>query len=476
MQKDARFADWNLYIDSQIFSNEHTLSEVEEKLLAEFANITSGYNEIFKNCYGADIQYNDALDSNGKAYHLNSGNIYGFGKSPDRTLRANVSKSVREAYAKYSNLMTQNFIFYIKTKVAFCKLQKYNSVLDSTLNVYKVDTKVYDNIIKYSRENLDLPVSYFQIKKKLLGLDEMFNYDMNAPIEKKTRSYTFEEGVEIIKKAMSVLGQEYVDLIERAVKERWIDVYPRDKKRSGGYTWGTYSRTYIILLNWTGNINDIFTLAHELGHAIQHYYTNSAQKMQNIDQPIFMAETYSTFNELVLADYFLNNSNDSNEKFFVLHYLVGDILDTVFTQANMSMFEDFCYKTIENNGSLSTEILKQKWYECTQKHYESVVNFSQSNGLSWQNIWHFYNKSYYVWQYALAFMISSCFFENLKENKEAAIKSYFTLLKGTDKYYPTEFLQSLGVDINSDEFYIKSFKGFRELFEQLAELSKDYKA
>lgn len=475
LKQKTEFKDWKLYIDRIILENEHTLSETEEKLLAEVSKFTAGYKLVNQNCYFADIKYKDALDSKGESHHLNSGNISSFNSSPDRELRKNVAESSKEAYLNYGNLMTQNFIYYLTTVATLQKIRKYNSVLESYLDAYKIDKKVYENVINFAQENNDLRKQYYAIKKKVLNLDEMYTYDLHAPLEKSTRKYTFEEGVEIVKKALSILGQDYVNLIDRAIKERWIDVYPRDNKRSGGYSWGTYSCTHIILLNWTGEIRDVFTLAHELGHAIQHYYTNSNQQMQNSDFPIFIAETASTFNEIILGDYLLKNSTNEDEKFIVMNTLVSEMIGTVFTQANMSKFEDFCYKTIESGGNLSKEILQEKWTEYTHKPLEGVVNLSSNNSLSWQNIWHFYNASYYVWQYALAYMISSFFANNVLNGKENALENYFAFLKWTNQYYPAEFLQTLGVDINNEEFYKENFKNYRKMCENFAELAKNYK-
>ena len=318
LKKDKDFKEWKLYFDSIIFENEHTLTETEEKLLAEISKFSNGYKTINQMCYGADIKYADALDSKGETHHLNSGNISSFSSNPDRTLRKNVSESSKEAYKNYGNLMAQNFIYYLKMVTTLSKVRKHDSVLEEYLSSFKIDKRVYENVIKYAQKNLDIQHDYYVIKKKLLNLDTMYNYDTNAPLKKEARKYTFEDGVEIVKSAMSVLGNEYVDLIDRAVRERWIDVYPRDNKRSGGYTWGTYSYTYIILLNWTGEMRDLFTLAHELGHAIQHYITEQNQKIQNSDFPIFIAETASTFNEVILGEYLLNNTINKNEKFDIL--------------------------------------------------------------------------------------------------------------------------------------------------------------
>lgn len=475
LKQDSRFTEWKLYIDSIILNKKHTLSETEEKMLAEISKFTNGYKVINQNCYFADIKYKDAIDSKGQIHKLNSGNISSFSSNPDRVLRKNVSENSNEAYQNYGNLMTQNFIYYLTTVSTLSKIRKYNSVLESYLEPYKIDKKVYDNVINFTIENLDIQADYYSIKKKLLNLDEMYNYDLNAPIEKTTRKYTFEEGVEIVKKALSILGQDYVNLIDRAIQERWLDVYPRENKRSGGYCWGTYSYTYIVLLNWTGELNDVFTLAHELGHAIQHYFTEKHQKIQNSDFPIFIAETASTFNEIILGNYLLNNCKNNDEKLSILNTMAFEMISTVFTQVNFSRFEDFCYKSIESGEPLSKEILQNKWIECTQKHLEKVVTYPNKSPLGWQNIWHFYNASYYVWQYALAYMISSYFANNVLENTKNALENYFNFLKSTSEYYPAEFLKTLGVDINSKEFYKTNFKNFRNLIEKFKTFANNYK-
>ena len=184
LKQDSRFTEWKLYIDSIILNKKHTLSETEEKMLAEISKFTNGYKVINQNCYFADIKYKDAIDSKGQIHKLNSGNISSFSSNPDRILRKNVSENSNEAYQNYGNLMTQNFIYYLTTVSTLSKIRKYNSVLESYLEPYKIDKKVYDNVINFTIENLDIQADYYTLKKKLLNLDEMYNYDLNAPISK----------------------------------------------------------------------------------------------------------------------------------------------------------------------------------------------------------------------------------------------------------------------------------------------------
>jgi len=466
LKQMPEFADWVLTIDKIMYKNEHTLSEAEEKILAELGNFTGGYNLVFDACYTGDIKYEDAVDSEGNKHKINTGNASSFMLKTDRELRRSASESINNAYKNYANIITQNLVHYFIKNVTLSKICKHNSVLEGYLGGYFLDRKVYDNVIDNANKNLDIQTRYYQCKKKLLKLDTMYNYDMRAPILKVEKEYTFEEGVEIIKKALSVLGADYVSLIDRAVAERWVDVYPNDHKASGGYCWGTYGITHIILMNWTGKLDDVFTLAHELGHAIQHYYNYQSQQKQNTDMPIFLAETASTFNEILLYDYLLKNAKTNEEKIQLLDGQMADINGTVFTQTNMSQFEDYCYTTIEQGGALTLESMQAKWKDCTQKHLQGVVTYTNPNPLNWQNIWHFYNASYYVWQYAMAYLISSKMASDVIQNKPKALENYYTFLANTSKYHTTEFLATLGIDINSEDFYKNSFENFQKTCKQ----------
>jgi oligoendopeptidase F len=274
---------------------------------------------------------------------------------------------------------------------------------------------------------------------------------------------------------MSVLGQDYVDLLDRAYNEQWIDVYPRDTKRSGGYTWGPYGITNIVLLNWTDDLDSVFTLAHELGHALNHSIRDNHQEVQNSEGPLFMEEVASTFNENILFDYMYKNAKTQDEKFALLDYYTLNIIRTVFDQAAYSEFEDFCYKSIENEKSISKEIISKACYDIVNKPLEGVFDFTYSNPLWWQNFIHLYDSSYYVWQYALAYTISSEFSARVLSGGEKERKDYFEFLAGGHQEKPAELLKRLDIDINSEDFYKSSFKNFRNAIERFEEETKQYK-
>lgn len=464
------FKDWTKVLDSYILEADHTLSEKEEKLLAEVEKFASGFKDIQKSCFNADIKYEDALDENGNPHHLNAGSIASFMTNPDRVLRQNVAQKEKEATEKYSNCMAQTFINYINSKVTFAKIRNYNSVQEVSFSKFKLSPKIYENVVEHTLKNYHILEDYLKAKKKILGLDEMFSYDMNIGLEKQPKKYTFEEGVEIVKKALSILGEDYIKMIDRAVDERWIDVYPRENKKAGGYCWGIYTKTDIILLNWTDDIGSVFTLAHELGHAIHHHILYSNQKIQNTHIPVFMAEVASTFNEVLLFDYLTKNLQNKDEKIVLLERELKEIAGIIFRQIEFSQFEDFCYKTVESGGVLTKEILENKWKEVRIKPYEKIINTTLMNLSTWQNIWHFYNLSYYVWQYNIAYLISNHFAKAVLSKQPNALENYFNFLKGSATLYPTEFLQKLGIDILDQNFYAQSFKNFEKIKDEFISL------
>lgn len=470
------FKEYKLMIDTIMYDNEHTLSEAEEKILAEVSKYGDGFKSIFQACYMGDKQYEDAVDSEGNTHKVNTGNMGGYMQLPDRNLRKSVSESVEEADAYYGNIMAQNLIYYFIQKVTLNKIRKHNSVLDAGLGRFGLTRKVYDNVINNANKNLDIEIGYYATKKKLLNLDEMYVYDRSAPISTNVREYTFEEGIDLVKKAMSVLGEDYVKLIDKAVNERWIDVYPRDNKASGGYCWGTYGISHIILLNWTGKLDDVFTLAHELGHAMQHYYNYEAQEKQNTKMPIFLAETASTFNEIILFDYLLKNATSVDERVQLLDKQMADIVGVTFRQTNMSQFEDYCYTTIQNGGVLTLNSMQEKWKETNQKHLQDVITYTNDQPLVWEGIWHFYNKSYYVWQYTMAHLISTKMANDVLQNKPQAIENYMEFLKNTNELNTTEFLLKLGIDINDQKFYEQGFDIYRKASEEYQTEVENYLA
>lgn len=475
LKSDDDFSQWINFLDDLILQNKHILSETEEKMLSEISKLQAGFKSVNENCFFSDIKYASIEDSKGNVIEVKTGNIPKLRQSKDRVVRKNVAKSVVDAYVNYGSLMSQNFISYLNSIITITKLRKYDSVLQRQLQAYYLNESVYKSVIKFAKDfQKDVEIPYYKCKKKLLNYDVFYSYDIHAPVETNEKTYSFLEGVEIVKKAVSVLGQDYVNLVQQAVSERWIDVYPRDKKRSGGYTWGPYGVTNIVLINWNDDLDSVFTLAHELGHAIHHYTMDKNQEMQNSDVPIFMAEVASTFNENLLFNYMYDNAKTFEEKFSLLNYQMRNIVGTVFSQCSMSEFEDFCYKTLEGGQPLGKDVLEEMWYQIVAKPFNEVVDYTLFNKLGWQNVWHFYNLSYYVWQYALAFMISSVFAKSVLENEKDAVENYFNFLRGGKQEKPTELLKRLGIDIESEQFYKSSFENFKNVALQFEKATDEF--
>jgi len=456
------FLDWRQVIELNIARLEHTLTEKEEKILAFTNEIGNGFTAIKDSCCNTDIKFEDALDSKGISHKVTEGNMSGYFKSQDRVLRKNVSISQKNALEKYSYTLTSNFIYHIKFVSNVASLRGFKSVLDSTFLGSKMTKDVFDNIINCVDSHQDILTDILKTKKKISGYDTIYNYDLYLDMDKSNKVYTFEEGIDIVKKATSILGEDYVKLIDRAVEERWIDVYPAENKMSGGYCWGTYGKTHIVLLNWTGTLDDVFTLAHELGHAIQHYLMDKKHKVQEERQYMYFEETASLFNEVILSQYLLEQSIDEKEKLGLLDEKCTKIMGTMFRQTEFSKFENYCYDTIFNGGQLTRETLIAKWRECRFLPYESVVDMSNFTDLTWQGLWHFFALSYYVWQYSFAFMIAQYFAGNILSKQKDAVSKYFDFISTSGCEYPLDLMKRLGADITSKDFYENAFKYFRK--------------
>jgi len=473
--KLPEFKDWKRTIEFTIEENEHVLSENEEKLVSQMQGICHGFKSINEVCFNSDIKFDDILDSNGKLLRVTESNLQSLMRNPDRVLRKNANESSRNAYEKYSYTMANNLIYHMKYNNTLAKIYKFDTLLDSTFQGTKMTRVVYDNIVNSTINHNNILRDIVKTKKFILDLDPFYHYDLLIDVGKSEQSFTFEEGLEIVKNALSVLGNDYVDLIDKAVKERWIDIYARENKQTGGYCWGTKDKTAIILLNWTGKKDDLFTLAHELGHAIQAYLNKQRHNIQDMRGYIFLLETASTMNELLLSNYLYKNAKTKHEKLEILDKKCIDILGTVFRQIEYSRFEDYCYTSLEKGEPLTRDKMAEKWCEFRCVPCEGIIDNSSMNKYGFENIWHFYNVSYYVWNYTFAYMITNYFYGTIINNEPKAVENYLDFVSAGGCEYPTDLLKRLGADITSTEFYESAFNTYRKTVDDYMALAKELK-
>ncbi|MDD4110807.1 MAG: oligoendopeptidase F [Clostridia bacterium] len=447
----------------QIWRNKkHILSEKEEKILSMSGEMASGFSHNFDVFDDADLKFPFVKDKNGKKKELNHSVYMEYMQSADRTLRKNTFKALNGEYGKFNNFLASNYISNIKKDVFYSRVSKYKSCLDASIYLEEASRKVYDKLIKKVNDNVTVLAEYFEVKRKSQGLKDFYIYDQSAREKSINKKYSFEEAIEIIKKAVAPLGKEYVGLIDKAVKERWIDIYPNENKDSGAFSWGAYRKNPIVLTNFIGDTHSIFTLAHELGHSMHSYYSQKNNICDQSGYTIFVAEVASIVNEMLLLNYLAGNTKNDEEKIYYYDYFLSEFNGCVFRQAMLSEFEQFAYETFEKGEPISTKVLNDYYYKLNQKYAGKKVKLEEEVKYGWSRVPHFY-RAFYVYKYALG-MISALYIVDNIISKEP--ERYINFLKSGSRKPPIELLKDAGVDLNKDETYNKAFKSVTETIEK----------
>jgi oligoendopeptidase F len=330
--------------------------------------------------------------------------------------------------------------------------------------------EVYDNLIKTVNENLSLLHRYVDIRKRILGLSEIHLYDMYVPLASDPRdAISYEEGVEIVKNGLTPLGKEYINTLEMAIIERWVDVYESEGKTSGAYSFGSYDSLPFVLLNYNYKLKDVFTLAHELGHSMHSYYTRKTQPFIYGSHSIFTAEVASTVNETLLINNLISNTTDKKELFFLLNYYIEEFRTTVFRQTMFAEFEKLTHSAVEAGEVLTPEFLTTEYEKLVKKYFGTELTFDKEAAYEWSRIPHFYN-AFYVYQYATGYSAAAYLSQKILEGDKEAISKYIAFLESGEKDYPINILKDAGVDMSSPEPIRKAMKKFEELLNKMEAL------
>lgn len=463
LQNDGNNTNFKNYFYDIIRFKPHTLSKPEEKLLS-MMDFGGGFSDNFDMFDDADLTFESALDENGLIHELNHSNYSLLMENPDRVLRKNVMKNLNGAYGKFNNFLSSNYISNIKKNNFSCKARHFESCLKASIFGEDASEKVYNTLISQVNKNLYLLHDYLNLKKNYLGYDKLALYDLYMPVEPPKTKIEYEEAIEIIKNATSVLGKEYTNLIERAKEERWIDVMPNKDKDSGAFSWGAYLAKPVVLLNYVGNTNSVFTLAHELGHCMHTYYSNHNQSYQDAGYTIFVAEVASTVNESLLLQYLLKKSKTKEEKIYYLDYFLSNVRATIFRQTMFSEFEQFAHAQYENNLPLSKEVLNQYYYSLNQKYFSKDVELIDEIAYEWSRIPHFYS-SFYVYKYATGLISALAIANNLLSRGEDYAKKYLKFLSSGSTLPPIELLKIAEVDLEDEKTFDNAFEFVKEMIE-----------
>lgn len=445
----------------------HTLSEQEELLLSNVSETFSTSRDAFNALNNVDIKLGSIKDENGKSVELTSSNYGRFITSTNRNVRKNAFKKDNKYYENHINTLSALYAGKVKTNAFFAKTRKYNSILEMYLFSDKISTKLYENLIKITNKNTKYLKEYYKLKGKKLGY-KLHLYDTYANISSMPKKdIPYEEGVKIINKALSPLGEEYLKEFNRLLDNNVVDVYPKKAKRSGAFEWCTYGVEPYVSLNYENDIDSVSTLAHEMGHAMHSYYSNANQDYINADYPIFLAEIASTVNEVLLSNYLIKNSEDNEEKIYYLVEFLDKFKGTVYRQTMFAEFEDIIHKKYENGEAITKDLLCKTYYDLNKKEFGGTVVVEKDIQYEWSKIPHFYS-SFYVYKYATGF-ISALLIANKLETDKNFKDKYIEFLSSGCSDYPQELLYKLGIDLTNENTLEKAFQLFNEKVKLLNE-------
>ncbi len=457
------------YIRDILRNREHILSKDKEELLAGFYEVGSAPSNIFYMIDNADMVFPEITDSKGEKHTLSHGTYISYLESSDRALRKSAFEAYYDTYYKQKNTLAAVYTSSIKKDIAYSRARNYNSSLESMLFANNIPTSVYKSLIETVNKHLHLMERYVKLRKKRLGVDELHFYDLYTPIvDNADTSKTYEEAKAEVLKACKPLGEEYVTTLEKALNtEGWVDIYENHGKRSGAYSWGAYGCHPFVSLNYNNKVDSMFTLAHEMGHAMHSHYTWSNQPFVYGDYTIFVAEVASTVNEALLMEHLLKTTEDKTFKAYLINYFMEQFRGTLFRQTMFAEFELIAHEKIEGGEALTFDSLNEIYLDLNKKYFGSEIVYDEKIAWEWARIPHFYT-AFYVYQYATGYSAAIALSQSILNNKGA--EKYLEFLKSGSSKYSIDLLKGAGVDMTSPkpiEDALKVFEGLLTEFEKL---------
>ena len=464
---------YRLLLDRVRRQKPHTLSPECEALLAAAGQLSQAPDDIFSMLNDADMSFPDAIDSTGKKHRVTHGTFVPLLQSPDRTLRENAFRSLYSVYQQYRNTSAAVLSAQMKQLQFFADARKYDSALHAALNATEVPVEIYHNLIQTVRENLPAMHRYVRLRKKLLQVDELHFYDLYTPIvADQDIEIEYEDAKKLALEALAPLGEDYRKLLEEGFQNHWIDVYETPGKRSGAYSAGPYGTHPYVLLNYTDTLNDVFTLVHEMGHALHSYQSNKTQSITYANYVIFVAEVASTCNESLLMQYLLSQTDDKRRRAYLINYFLEQFRGTIYRQTMFAEFELWCSQQIAQGNALTAETLSAKYRQLNRDYYGEDIVLDDEIALEWARIPHFY-YDFYVYQYATGYAAAIALSQRILEQGEPAVQDYLAFLSSGCSADPISLLRKAGVDMASPAPVASALTLFDSLVSELEALLCD---
>ncbi len=458
------------FLDEVNRSRPHVLSKKEEALLAGVGEVTNSASNTFGMLNNADMKFPTVKDDSGDEVEITHGRYIRFLESDQREVRENAFKAMYESYDKFKNTFASTLSGTVKKDNFYAKVRNYDSARHAALDHNNIPEKVYDNLVTTVNDNLHLLHRYVKLRKKALGLDELHMYDLYTPIVKDVKmEIPYEEAKDLVLKSLEPMGEEYVNIVREGYEKRWIDVQENAGKRSGAYSSGAFGTMPYILMNWQDNVNNLFTLTHEIGHSVHSYYTRESQAYPYANYSIFVAEVASTCNEALLNNYLLEHTEDRKNKLYLLNHLLEGFRGTVFRQTMFAEFEQLIHEKAAEGEALTPDLFTKMYYELNQKYFGDDIVIDEEIGLEWARIPHFY-YNFYVYQYATGFSAAASLSKQLLDEGKPAVDRYLNFLKAGSSDYPIEVLKKAGVDMTSSKPIEEALTVFESVLGEMEQL------
>ena len=463
--EDDQLKDYRFMLEDLYREKKHTLSAKEEIVISSFGESFAAASEISESLRDSDLTFDDIIDGEGKKYPLSESSYIHYQMSDDRTLRKSAFESYYKTYKQHIHTFASAYRAQVKTAVTEARLRGYGSSREMSLSKNNIPLSVYDNLIESVHRHLNLMYRYLAIRKKLLSVDELHYYDVYAPLSKgSNKQYTYKQAQQMVLEAVSPLGKEYQKKVQQAFDEKWVDVYPNVGKSNGAYSSGTYHSNPYIMMNFNGSLDSVSTLAHEMGHSLHTYLTNSHQPVQYSDYSLFVAEVASTVNENLLIDQLLQNCNDPRERLALLNEYLEGFKGTVYRQTMFAEFEMKAHQMAQQGQSLDCDSLSEVYENLIKLYFGDELVIDPEVKYEWARIPHFFNP-FYVYVYATGYTSAVAIKEGILKQGQSAVDRYLEFLSMGSSDYPLNELKHAGVDLTSSESIDRAFEKLEEILD-----------
>ena len=429
----------------------HILDKEKEALMARVGELAQTPSNVFAMFNNADITFPEITDEKGEKRKLTVGTFISCMESKDRILRQHAFQTLYGEYKQYINTLSAAYYGNAKQADFFAKERHYANAMEEALDGSNIPVSVYQNLIETMKKRLPAMYRYVALRKKLLGYEELHMYDVYVPmVETPEKKYSFEEAKEIVKRALAPLGEDYQALLQKGFDNRWIDVYENEGKRTGAYSWGAYGTHPYVLLNYHGSLNDVFTLAHEMGHALHSWHSDHKQPYLYAGYKIFVAEVASTCNEALLISDLLKRTNDQTERRYLINYFLDQFKGTMYRQTMFAEFEMLTHDIVSQGGVLTAEQLCELYLTLNKKYFGEEMISDPEIAYEWARIPHFYTP-FYVYQYATGFAAAIAISSKILKGEEGIVEKYKQFLSGGSSMDPIDLLKLCDVDMSTPQ-------------------------